>query len=213
MDVDRLLTATRSARRTLDLDAPVDPAVLRDCLGIALHAANGSNQQSWRWLVILDEGRRRAVAELYQRVHRELTGGRRDTDGYPEELRRLVTSTNWLVDNLPRVPALVIPCYRPYMPGDDAFVTATTWGSIFPAVWNLQLALHTRGYGTCITTMHLRHEAEARDILGIPDDVVQGCLLPVARLKPGTTFTPAPRRPVDEVVAVDAWDGPPLETA
>lgn len=210
MDVDQLLTTTRSARRTLDLEAPVDLATVRACLDIALHAANGSNQQSWRWLVVADEAKRAAVARLYQEVHRELTGGRVRADGQPDELRRLVESTQWLVEHLPRVPLLVIPCYRPYIPGDDAFPVATTWGSIFPAVWNLQLALHTRGYGTCITTMHLRSEAEAAALLGIPDGWMQGCLLPVARLRPGTTFRPAPRRPIDEVVAVDDWDGPPL---
>ncbi len=213
MDVDHLLTATRSARRTLDLDAPVDPGTIRDCLAIALQAANGSNQQTWRWLVVADETKRRAVAGLYQDVYRDLTGGRIGAEGYPDDLRRLLESTEWLVDHLPQVPLLVVPCYRPYMQGDDAFVTATTWGSIFPAVWNFQLALHTRGYGTCITTMHLRREAEAREVLGIPEDWIQGCLLPVARLRAGTTFRPAPRRPVDEVVAVDSWDGAPLQTA
>lgn len=212
MDVDRLLTTTRSARRSLDLEAPVDPGTIGDCLAIALQAANGSNQQAWRWLVVTDEAKRHAVAGLYQDVYRELTGGRVGAEGHPAELRRLLESTEWLVEHLPRVPVLVIPCYRPYIPGDDAFPTATAWGSIFPAVWNLQLALHTRGYGTCITTMHLRREREAAALLGIPDGWMQGCLLPVARLRPGTTFRPAPRRPIDEVVAVDRWDGPPLET-
>ena len=81
------------------------------------------------------------------------------------------------------------------------------YGSIYPAVWNFQLALHTRGYGTCITTLHLLREVESRALLGIPDTYVQGCLLPVARLQAGTTFRPAPRKPLDEVVVVDTWDG------
>jgi nitroreductase len=84
------------------------------------------------------------------------------------------------------------------------------YGSIFPAVWNFQLALRTRGYGTCITTLHLQREKDVRGLLGIPDSYVQGCLLPVARLRAGRTFRPTPRRPLDEVVAVDRWDGPPL---
>jgi hypothetical protein len=35
------------ARKSLDVDAPVDIEVIRDCLGIGLQAANGSNQQSY----------------------------------------------------------------------------------------------------------------------------------------------------------------------
>ena len=54
MDSHRLLTATRSARKSLDLDAPVDLDEITECLRIGMQAANGSNQQSWRWLVIVD---------------------------------------------------------------------------------------------------------------------------------------------------------------
>lgn len=212
MDVEHLLTATRSARKSLDLDAPVDHATVRDCLCIALQAANGSNQQTWRWLVVADPERRRRVAELYQDSYRELTGGPIDTGGLPPDLRRMLESTDWLVEHLPEVPLLVIPCYEPYLPGfgEDSFSTATAYGSIFPAVWNFQLALHTRGYGTCITTLHLRREAAVRDLLGIPDTHLQGCLLPVAPLRAGRTFRPAIRRPAEEVVAVDSWSGGPL---
>jgi nitroreductase len=66
MDVQYLLTATRSARKSLDTDAPVDVEDIRECLRIGLQAANGSNQQSWRWLVIGDPGSRNEIAELYR---------------------------------------------------------------------------------------------------------------------------------------------------
>lgn len=121
---------------------------------------------------------------------------------------KLMSSTEWLVEHLAQVPVLVIPCYEPSYPrvdGDESFFLATIYGSIFPAVWNFQLALHTRGYGTCITTLHLHHEAAVRDLLGIPETVVQGCLLPVARLRQGFTFTPAPRRNIDEVIGINGW--------
>jgi nitroreductase len=120
-----------------------------------------------------------------------------------------MSSTEWLVEHLAEVPALVIPCYESTYPrtdGDESFYLATLYGSIFPAVWNFQLALRTRGYGTCITTLHLHHEKAVRDLLGIPDSYLQGCLLPVARLRDGHQPRPAPRRPVGEVVALNGWD-------
>jgi hypothetical protein len=58
--------------------------------------------------------------------------------------------------------------------------------------------------------LHLHREDEVRQLLGIPQTYVQGCLLPVGRLNAGHTFRPARRRPVDEVVARDRWDGPSL---
>ena len=215
MDIEYLLSATPSARKSLDLDAPVDPEDIRECLRIGLQAANGSNAQSWRWLVVADPVLRTKIAELYRDAYLIRVGGQLVADLMPAETpeSRIMSSTEWLVENMASVPLLVIPCYEPYLPridGDESFHLATLYGSIFPPVWNFQLALHTRGYGTCITTLHLQHEEEIRKLLGIPQTYVQGCLLPVARLRAGRTFRPAPRRPVDEVVARDRWDGPAL---
>jgi nitroreductase len=215
MDSERLLTATRSARKSLDLDAPVDRGDIRECLRIALQAANGSNQQSWRWLVILDSALREKIAGLYRDAYLRRVGGQLIADLVPAEtpVGRLMSSVEWLVENMAKVPALVIPCFEPSMPridGDEAFHHATLYGSIFPAVWNFQLALHTRGYGTCVTTMHLHHERAVRELVGIPETYVQGCLLPVGRLRAGHAFRPARRRPLEEVVALDGWDGPPV---
>jgi nitroreductase len=215
MDIERLLTTTRSARKSLDLDAHVDIEEIRECLRVGLQAANGSNQQSWRWLVIADPELRRKLAERYRDAYLLRVGGQMLGDllpaGSPEG--RLMSSTEWLVENLANVPLLVIPCYQPYLPridGDESFYQATLYGSIFPAVWNFQLALHARGYGTCVTTLHLHHEDAVAELLQIPDGYAQGCLLPVARLRAGHAFRPARRRPLDEVVAVDRWNGPPL---
>jgi nitroreductase len=215
MDIEQLLTTTRSARKLLDLHAPVDIADIRDCLRIGLQAANGSNQQAWKWLVVSDPALRREIAALYRDAYLLRVGGQLLADMVPEGTpeRRLMSSTEWLVENMARVPLLVIPCYQAYLPrmeGDESFHLATLYGSIFPPVWNFQLALHTRGYGTCITTLHLHHEEEVRGLLGIPDTYAQGCLLPVGRLRAGHTFRPAPRRPLDEVVACDGWDGAAL---
>jgi nitroreductase len=211
VDSDELLTATRSARRALDLDAPADPDDIRDCLRIGLQAANGSNQQSWRWLVITEQSLRDKIAGLYRAAYLAKVGGQLIagfmSSGTPEA--KLMSSTEWLVKNLARVPVLVIPCYEPTMPradGDESFYRATLYGSIFPAVWNFQLALHTRGYGTCITTLHLHHEQEVRELLRIPESFIQGCLLPVGRLRDGFRFAPAPRRDIDEVVGLNGWE-------
>lgn len=212
MDIDYLLTATRSVRRLLDLDQPADGSEVRDCLRIACQAANGTNMQTWRWIVVSDSGLRQQVAALYKDAYLSATR-RTDTgqvDFGPTPFGRIMSSTEWLVDHLAQVPLHVIPCYEPYIGDGDSssFATATLYGSIFPAVWNFQLALHWRGYGTCITTLHLHHEQEVAALLGIPPSYVQGCLLPVGRLRRGQRFAPAPRKPIEEVAVLDRFDGP-----
>ncbi len=170
--------------------------------------------QRWRWVVVTDPGLRDQIASIYRNAYLTQTGrDETDRDAFrPTPFGRIMTSTEWLVDHLSEIPLHVIPCYEPYLDnqGGNSFSTATLYGSIFPAVWNFQLALRSRGYGTCITTLHLLYEREIGGLLGIPDTYVQGCLLPVGRLRPGQTFRPAPRRPIEEVVSLDQFDGSPL---
>ena len=210
MDIDQLLTTTRSARKALDLAAPVAMDEIRECLQIALHAPNRSNQQAWRWIVVTAPSLRTRIAEIYRDTYLKKVGGQLISGLIPAGTSeaKLMSSTEFLVENLHQVPVFVIPCYEPSYPrtdGDESFYLATLYGSIFPAVWNFQVALHSRGYGACITTMHLEHEREVGELLGIPATFVQGCLLPVAKLRTGHVFAPTPRRDLDEVIAVNEW--------
>lgn len=212
MQIEELLTTTRSARKSLDLSAPIELDDIRDCLRIGLQAANGSNQQSWRWVIVTDDALRGTIADLYRAAYLEKVGGQLIAGLMPSGTSeaKLMSSTEWLVENMAEVPALMIPCYEPAMPralGDESFYLATLYGSIFPAVGNFALALHSRGYGTCITTLHLRHEQQVRELLGIPESFTQGCLLPVGRLRSDFRFSAAPRRAIDEVVGLNGWEG------
>ena len=57
------------------------------------------------------------------------------------------------------------------------------------------LALRSRGLGSAWTTLHLYREKEAADLLGVPDDITQVALIPVAYTT-GGDFHPARRPPV-----------------
>jgi nitroreductase len=81
---------------------------------------------------------------------------------------------------------------------------AGLWGSLLPAAKSLALALRARGLGTTWTTLHLRHEREVADLLGLPTDVRQGVLLPVAYTK-GTDFRRGPQVDLDSVPHVNGW--------
>ncbi|WP_172831204.1 nitroreductase family protein, partial [Mycobacterium asiaticum] len=83
MDIPYLLTATRSARKSLDLDAHVDLDEIRDCLRIGLQAANGSNQQTWRWLLVTDPALRGKIGEFYREAYLRRVGGQLLTEMMP----------------------------------------------------------------------------------------------------------------------------------
>ena len=183
--------------------------LIRECLEIALQAPTGSNRQGWEWIVVTDPEKRAAIGEYYRRA----------VEAYlptPESIdklfaadadraavqHRISASSAWLGEHLGEVPVLVLPCIRARtLPEGNQ---AGLWGSILPAVWNYMLAARARGLGTCWTTLHLGYENEVAELLGLPEGVRQAALVPTAYYT-GTTFKPAARQPLDEVLHFDGW--------
>ena len=66
--VDELLSTTRAVRRRLDLNRPVERGVILECLQLAMQAPTASNDQNWRWMVVTDEDKRAAIAEIYRQL-------------------------------------------------------------------------------------------------------------------------------------------------
>jgi nitroreductase len=207
LSIDELLTTTRSVRRRLDLERPVSRAVVEECLALALHAPNGSNQQFWQWIVVDDPQVRAAVAKLYnQGLADELaalsagTGDRPPVDYSGPAQQRMTVSVNYLAENMHRAPVLVIPTIIGRLDQAGIFLQASMWGSILPAVWSFMLALRSRGLGSAWTTLHLHREREMAELLGIPfEQRTQAGLFPVAYTL-GTQFKRGLRRPLGEFV-------------
>ncbi len=194
--VDHLLSTTRAVRKRLDLTRSVPPELIEECLRLAVQAPTGSNRQGWRWLVVTDSTKRAALADLYRRSFGPYIGERRG-----DRVSRVADSAIYLADHLHEVPVHVIPCIEDYTKGQPH---AGVFGSIYPAVWSFQLALRSRGLGSVLTTLHLVYEAEAGELLGIPEGVLQVGLLPVAYFT-GDDFKAAKRRPVEDLTYWDEW--------
>jgi nitroreductase len=196
MTPEELLTTTRSVRRRLDLTRPVSLDLVKDCLGIALQAPSGGNAQRWRWLVLTDPAMRAGVATYYLRAWEKYASASQADS-------RIQDSSAHLAHHLAEVPVLVIPALE--LAGDlPDGNQASTWGSLLPAAWSYMLAARTRGLGTAWTTLHLRYEREVAELLGLPANVRQGAMIPTAYYT-GTTFKPAGRRPLEEVLHLNGW--------
>jgi nitroreductase len=117
---------------------------------------------------------------------------------------RIVASAQYLAEHLHEVPVHIIPCIEGRIEAGTPFMQATGYGSVLPAAWSLMLALRARGLGSAWTTLHLMYEAEAAALLGMPDGLTQGALLPVAYFT-GDDFQPAKRIPGRERTYWDTW--------
>jgi nitroreductase len=206
---DHLLSTTRAVRKRLDLERPVEPDVLLECLRLAVQAPTGGNRQGWRWIIVTDEAKRARLAELYREgagSYLQQAAAAAEADG-DRQTKRVYDSAIYLSEILDRVPVHVIPCVEGRVDGRPNGDCAGFYGSILPAVWSFQLALRSRGLGSVWTTLHLSREREAAELLGIPDTISQVALLPVAYTT-GGDFKPAQRPPVETVTYWDGWDQP-----
>ncbi len=202
LNPDELLSTTRAVRKRLELDRPVPPEVVREALAIALQAPSGSNMQAWHWIVITDPEVKAGVAEFYARSY--LTYRQARPAAVTDAQARMAASADYLAEVMAQVPVLVIAAISVGDAGLPTGNQAGVWGSLLPAAWRFELALRARGLGTTWTSLHLAFEREVAEILGLPSNVRQGVLLPVAYTK-GTEFKPGPRVDLDAVLHVDRW--------
>lgn len=201
--VDWVLTTTRAVRKRLDLERDVPRDVILDCLRLATHAPTGSNSQSWRWIVVTDADKRAKLAECYRGIGEAYLSAAKDIASGDAQTDRVYQSAYYLLEHLHEVPVHVIPCIYG-RPDATALGAGSLYGSIVPAIWSFQLALRSRGLGSCYTTLHLGMEKEANELLGVPDGVTQAALIPVAWTT-GTDFQPVARRPIEEITYWDTW--------
>lgn len=211
LSADEVLTTTRSVRKRLDFDRPVERSVIEECLDIALQAPTGSNRQGWQWVFVEDPELKRAIADIYRANFQIYANAPRqsfgETDVREQRMGAVRDSATYLSDNFERAPVLMIPCIEGRLDGLPSFATASIWGSLLPAVWSFMLALRERGLGSAWTTIHLMNDGEraTAELLGIPyDQFSQGGLFPIAYTL-GTDFQPASRLPAAELMHWDRW--------
>jgi nitroreductase len=202
-ETDRLLSTTRAVRKRLDLDRPVEREVILDCLRLAVQAPTASNSQTWRWMVVTDPEKRKVIADSYRKMGEGYLAQAAKEERDPQG-KRVYESAFALTEFLERVPVHVIPCVSHTFDPSVNAIAAGIYASIIPAAWSFQLALRSRGLGSAWTTLHLFDADTVAEALGIPEDVTQIALLPVAYTI-GTDFKPAQRPPVENITYWDTW--------
>ena len=198
--VDKLLTTTRTVRKRLDFSRPVPPEIIQECLEIAIQAPTGGNIQRYHFVVVTDEAKRAELSAIYKRSYLEVYTPERQAEASRTD-PGLISSATYLAEQMHNVPVLLIACVESTGPTGQG---PGVFSSIVPAAWSLMLALRARGLGSAWTSLHLRYEQEVAALLGIPDNIAQAVLLPVAYFT-GDDFKPARRIPARQRTYWDQW--------
>lgn len=184
---------------------PVDDHVIEKCLEAATWAPSGGNQQPWRIVVLrspeareaISQGARKTWAVMADFYRFEVPAGGA-TDPKSRVLRAMAEHMHVGGD----APVCVLFCVQPQRGASDL----QQGGSIFPAVQNFLLAARAQGLGAAITLWHDSCEEELRALVGIPGDWRIATLITAGWPKGG--HHPVRRKPIEDVVAIDAWTQP-----
>jgi len=192
---------TARAIRYLKPD-PVPRELVEKVVWAATRASSPGNSQGWDFVVVTDAERKAAIggaiADVMSSVMR-VPGP--DTE---RSTRLMLTGARDLALGLADAPVLIVVCGRMvYPPGnpDEMMV----WSACYPAAQNLIVAARALGLGATFTTFQRRAEHAVRSTLGIPDDVRMAALIPLGW--PDRPHGPVNRRPVDEVLHWERWQG------
>ena len=115
---DHLLTTTRAVRKRLDFNRVVEPEVLLTCIRIATQAPSGSNAQRWRWMVVTDPEKKKAVGHYYELSFEDYIAPKLGLIEPGDHASvRMTDSASFLAEHMAEVPVLVIPCVPRPAPG------------------------------------------------------------------------------------------------
>ncbi|SDH65933.1 nitroreductase family protein [Pseudonocardia oroxyli] len=198
---------TTPARRYLAA-TPIPEEVLWDLLDAAVRGPSGGNRQPWGWVVVRDPATKAAIAPFYVEGWEKAYGVRRDElldpDRDPWPTSGLSASTYRAVEHLAHHIAEAPVWVVPVLPGAAQSHDKRLGASVYGAVQNLLLAARAHGIGGVLTSFHLTHEEEVKELLGLPADAATMGLVPLGYPARGRWSQPR-RRPVGEVVHWERW--------
>ena len=214
MELFEALYTTRAMRRMQPREVPDD--VVAQLLDAAIRAPSGGGFQNWCFIVIRDRELKAYLGALfdgdiaaaraarYQPLEAAIARGERSErlDAHAAFVRSMLH----LAAHFTEIPVLVAALIQS---GENSIWPG---GSIYPAVWSLQLAARGLGLGSVPVGSLARHQTEIFPRLGVPAD--EGWMLAsiVALGYPTGRWGVAPRKPAHEVTFVERFGQRPAWT-
>jgi nitroreductase len=151
---------TQRAIRRLKTD-PVDDALVRRLIELAMKAPTGSNAQNWEFIVVRDPEVKARLASQNRRAWNVYGGiGRRMARNDPK-MQKVMDAVQWQADHFEEIPVLVVACLKGLRASFPPMFASSYFGSIYPSVQNLLLAARAVAHHPTLVE-HLRSAADPR---------------------------------------------------
>lgn len=219
MDLYDVMRTTPAVREFTD--DPLPDQTLHRILDHARFAPSGGNRQGVRVVVVKDQQTRERLAELnrpaVRRYIAQIKAGQSPWNSLEppiptaEEIAAADVPDAFITPVLTAGAVLVVCVDLGVVASTDQDldrIGVISGASVYPFVWNVLLAARNEGFGGTITTMAVAEEPAVRGLLGIPDEYAVAAVVPLG--KPVKEVTKLKRRPVEEFVTRERFDGQPF---
>jgi nitroreductase len=181
---------------------PIDEATIQRLIWAATRAPSPGNTQHWDFVVVTSPEQRAAIGGVVADALGERLAKLASLPQPDTSTRLMLEGAAHLAGSLGDAPLIVLVCGAVGYPSgrpDERF----TWSAIYPAAQNLILAARALGLGSTFTTFQHGAEEGLRRVLGIPDDVRIGAVIPIGY--PARPFTEVRRHPEARCIHRDRW--------
>ena len=220
MELADVMRTTFACRDFTDEDVP--DSVLYEIFDIARFAPSGGNRQGNHAIIVRGQAMKDMLGEAARPAGRLYTAQNKAGESpWNSVIPTKVTPEVEAATEVPRhltEPAKKAPVLLVF--AVDLRVVASTdknldrvgvisGGSIYPFVWNVLLAARDKGYGGTITTLAVAQEPVLKEALGLANHMAIAAVVPLGR--PVKQLTKLRRRPVEDIVKLERFDGAPFK--
>jgi nitroreductase len=189
---------TCSAARYLKPD-PVPQDLIERVIYAATRASSPGNSQEWDFIVVRNADAKQKIRDLLAPRFKAMRAGAQTG----RVTSRMIDGAMHLAETLNEVPAIIFVC-GPVAYPPNAPLEQFVWSALYPAAQNLIVAARSLGLGTTFTTFHMFMENELRELLGIPEGIKFGVMIPIGW--PQNDFVKVKRKPIASVIHWDKWN-------
>ena len=150
MSLVEAIETQRSIRR-LKPD-PVDDALVRRLIELALKAPTGGNAQGWEFIIVKDREIKKGLARLNRNAWGVYGSMARWVTRKDPTRQRTIRAVQWQADHFEEIPVIVVACLKGFRLPVPHVLSASYFGSIFPGVQNLLLAARAVNLGAGLIT-------------------------------------------------------------
>ncbi|MFI6165926.1 nitroreductase family protein [Nocardia sp. NPDC051052] len=184
-------------------DEPVPDELIDKLIWAGTRASSPENSQLWDFIVVKSPEQRARLHEIIVPDISSLDAVRdRLADAADPVKRRMGESGYHLLATLREAPILIFVCGSSLVPGDPR-EDRYQYAAIYGASQNMLVAGRALGLGVAPTGIHNLNGRGVRQVLNVPDHKIIGVTVAVGW--PTRPFRPVKRKPIADVMHVDAW--------